>query len=484
MRFSSSVRIASRHYSDESTLADIDERLEHQPESVDAHFERACALEDLGWDTRAMESYLAVLKRDPTHLGALTNLGLMMRERGDAANARAMFTQALTHHPKAPIAYVNLGQSLVEQGFTQSAIEQFEAALAIEPDFFAAHHGLALLYESLGDEGNARRHLERAFEHRVAWTLPYAGTAPPVRVLLLVSGRGGDIVSHPFLDDRVMQTTMFVPDGFREGMALPVHDIVFNGIGDVDRCRPSLERARALLARSGARVINAPERVLASGRAEIAARFASIAGTTVPRTERVARETLTADYLAGAGWTYPVLVRAFGFQAGRYFEAISSAESVSHVVGTIPGDDLLVIAFAETRRSDGFFRKYRVLFIGGELYPVHLAISRHWKVHYFSAGMEERAEHRAEEQRFLADMTAVLGLAIIETLADIAATLGLDYGGIDFGIDGDGSVVIFEVNATMAVYPPLAGELWAYRRPAYDAVVRAVRELMLAPKSL
>jgi D-alanine-D-alanine ligase-like ATP-grasp enzyme len=105
-------------------------------------------------------------------------------------------------------------------------------------------------------------------------------------------------------------------------------------------------------------------------------------------------------------------------------------------------------------------------------------------VHYFSAGMEERAEHRAEEQRFLADMTAVLGLAIIETLADIAATLGLDYGGIDFGIDGDGSVVIFEVNATMAVYPPLAGELWAYRRPAYDAVVRAVRELMLAPKSL
>jgi hypothetical protein len=484
MRFSSSVRIASRHYSDESHLADIERRLEHQPESIDAHFERACALEDLGWDTRAMDSYLAVLRRDPTHLGALTNLGLMMRDRGDAANARAMFTQALTHHPDATIAYVNLGQALLEQGFTESAIAQFEAALAIDPAFFAAHHGLALLYEGLGDEPKARLHLERAFAQRASWTLPYAGTAAPVRVLLLVSGRGGDIVSHPFLDDRVMQTTMFVPDGFRDGAALPEHDIVFNGIGDVDRCRPSLERARAVLAQSGALVINAPERVLASGRAEIAARFASIAGATIPRTERTARESVTAANLAAGGWTYPVLVRAFGFQAGRYFEAIAGAESVSGVIATIPGADVLTIAFAETRRADGFFRKYRVLFIGGALYPVHLAVSRHWKVHYFSAGMEERAEHRAEEQRFLADVSGVLGPAVMETLAQICAALGLDYGGIDFGIDADDNVVIFEANATMAVYPPLAGEMWAYRRPAYDAVVHAVRELILAPMTL
>jgi hypothetical protein len=172
-------------------------------------------------------------------------------------------------------------------------------------------------------------------------------------------------------------------------------------------------------------------------------------------------------------------VRAFGFQAGRFFEAITDAASMQSVLASVPGDELLLIAFVETRRADGFFRKYRVLFIGGSLYPVHLAISTHWKVHYFSAGMEERPEHRAEEQRFLDDMAAVLGARVMNTLTDIAAALGLDYGGVDFGIDAAGNVVIFEANATMAVYPPVAGDLWAYRRPAYDAAVRAMTGLIV-----
>jgi hypothetical protein len=49
---------------------------------------------------------------------------------------------------------------------------------------------------------------------------------------------------------------------------------------------------------------------------------------------------------------------------------------------------------------------------------------------------------------------------------------------VDFGIDGAGNVVIFEANATMAVYPPTAGELYAYRRPAFDAVINAVRAMI------
>jgi hypothetical protein len=307
--------------------------------------------------------------------------------------------------------------------------------------------------------------------------MPYAGTEPPLRVLLLVSARGGDIVTHPFLDDRIMQTTMFVPEGFQSGMALPAHDVIFNSIGDADRARKALERVRALLGGSTAKVINDPDRVLATARDETAGRLGGIAGAIVPRTERFARAEITAANLRERGWSFPLLVRAPGYQAGRYFERVDDPAGLAEAVARIPGAELFIIAFADMRDPDGCVRKYRVLFIDGRLYPVHLAISSEWKVHYFSSDMGERADHRAEEDRFLGDMRAALGPKATSTLEEIARVLDLDYGGIDFGIDVNGEVVIFEANATMAVYPP-TGEEYAYRRPAFDAVIAAVHALL------
>jgi tetratricopeptide (TPR) repeat protein len=473
----SAMRIASRQYSAEGHLAEIDRRLEQSPDAVELCFERACCLEDLGWEA-ASAAYLTVLKHDTRHLGALTNLGLMVRETGDLATARALFTQAVTHHPLSTIAYVNLAQTLFEQGEVESAVAQFALALKLDPEFFAAHHGLGLLYEAAGDAALARHHLERAFAKRASWTLPYRGSARPLRVLLLVSARGGDIVMHPFLDDRIVETTMFVPEGFRPETPLPPHDVVFNGIGDADRCGKALERIRALLAASPAAVINDPERVLASGRAAVAQRLAAVPGVVVPRTERIARATLAADERTAPGWTFPLLVRTPGHQGGRHFEFAGEPGELDAALARLPGDEVFRIAFVDTRGADALFRKYRVLFVDGRLYPVHLAISRRWKVHYFSADMAEHAEHRDEERAFLDDMPAVLGPAVIAALEQIARTLGLDYGGIDFGLDAAGNVVVFEANATMAVYLPDAEERWAYRQPAFAAIVAAVRALI------
>lgn len=471
------MRIAARQYSDSGQLDEIERRLAQAPESVELRFERACCLEDLGWDG-ASQAYLAVLERDPRHLGALTNLGIMVRDTGDAATARAFFTQAVTHHPLDPIAHVNLAQTLFEQGETESAIAQYRAALAFEPEFFAAHHGLGLLYEVIGDAPRAHEHLTRAFERRASWTLPFRGSGRPLRVLLLVSARGGDIVMHPYLDDRLMETTMFVPEGFKPGVPLPPHDVVFNGIGDADRCGKALERIRALLDVSPAAVINAPERVMASGRAAAAERFSAIPGVVVPRLERLGRAAFSAAALAERGWRFPLLVRTPGFQAGRHFELVAGPAELDAVLARLPGDELFAIAYADTRGADGLYRKYRVLSIDGRLYPAHLAVSPRWKVHYFSADMAERADYRDEERRFLAGMPAVLGPHAVRALAAVAAALGLDYGGIDFGLDGAGNVVVFEANATMAVYRPAAEEQWSYRQPAYDAIVGAVRGLI------
>jgi hypothetical protein len=58
--------------------------------------------------------------------------------------------------------------------------------------------------------------------------------------------------------------------------------------------------------------------------------------------------------------------------------------------------------------------------------------------------------------------------------------LSLDYGGIDFGLNGRGEVLLFEANATMAVYWPDANPGWDDRRPAVERVYTAVREMLIS----
>lgn len=475
------MRIAPRRYGDSTELIEIERRLAAAPEAIEVLFERACCLEDIGRTEAAVEAYVAVLQRDHRHLGTLTNLGSMLLHRADAEKARQFYTQALTHHPLALITHINLGHALFAQREIASATAQYQAALAVDPEFFAAHHALALLYESTGDTARAEHHWERAFAKNASTTLAYTGAGPPlVRLLLVISARGGDVVVHRYLDGTTMETTVMLADAFRTGRALPPHDVVFNAIGDADRCRTSLERTQTLLAASTAPVINDPARVLATGRAQNAERLRELPGVAVARTELLPRTAITADELAARNWTFPLLVRAPGHQEGRHFELVAEPGALPAALERLPGEGLFVMAFLDTRGSDGFFRKYRVLFIDGCMYPVHLAVSKEWKVHYFSADMSERADHRDEERAFLADPRAAFGAQAIAALEHVHDMLGLDYCGADVGIAPDGKLAVFEANATMAVFPPPEGEQWAYRRPAYEAIVAAVRAMIVA----
>jgi len=125
-------------------------------------------------------------------------------------------------------------------------------------------------------------------------------------------------------------------------------------------------------------------------------------------------------------------------------------------------------------------RKYRVVFVGGVLYPIHLALARQWKIHYFSAAMRDHPEHRAEEQAFLDDPEAVLGADGMRVLATVGSLLGLDYGGVDFGRATDGRIIVFEANATMTINAPPDDPRWDYRRSAHERAIHAVRAMIAA----
>jgi glutathione synthase/RimK-type ligase-like ATP-grasp enzyme len=230
--------------------------------------------------------------------------------------------------------------------------------------------------------------------------------------------------------------------------------------------------------------LNNPSAVLATGRSDNARRLARLDGVMAPVTVTLTREVLSSPdaetTLARHGLKFPLLLRTPGFHTGRHFVRVDRAGALQEALAGLPGAELTAIQYLDSRGLDGKVRKYRVMMIDGGLYPLHVAISTHWKIHYFTAEMPERAEHRAEDAEFLENMPAVLGSRAIAALEQIQGALGLDYAGIDFGLSANGDVLLYEANATMVVNPPEPDERWAYRRPAVERIFAAVRRMLLA----
>jgi hypothetical protein len=247
-----------------------------------------------------------------------------------------------------------------------------------------------------------------------------------------------------------------------------------NAIGDAELCTVALDRAEKLLECSSSPVINRPGRVRATSRATNARRLAHLPGVIAPRIESVSRNWL----LAHGPRRFPALIRSPGFHTGEHFVRVDEPGKLASSIASLAGDELLSIQYLDSRGTDGRARKYRVMFVDGTAYPLHLAISSDWKVHYFTADMAGSSAFREEERRFLEDMPSVLGPTAMRALEEIRTVLGLEYAGIDFALSADGSVLLFEANATMNIVPPGPEVMWDYRRPAVQAVIDACARML------
>ncbi|MBV8748148.1 MAG: RimK family alpha-L-glutamate ligase, partial [Candidatus Eremiobacteraeota bacterium] len=144
-----------------------------------------------------------------------------------------------------------------------------------------------------------------------------------------------------------------------------------------------------------------------------------------------------------------------------------------------PAEQLYVAPFIDYRSADGFFRKYRIVFVASEPFPFHLAISPNWMVHYYNAPMTEHRWMRDEEHAFLADINSVFHGALGDALREAASLLPLDYVGIDCAIDRDGKLLIFEADNALIIHMLDDPALFGYKRiyvprilGALDAMVR------------
>jgi aromatic-L-amino-acid decarboxylase len=456
--------------------------------AVALRFERATLLAEMGRNLEARSDYLKVLELQPAHRLNLFGLGLLLVRMGHRKAAQMVYAEAVKYYPDDVALRVNLGSVLLETDHPAEARSHYERALAIDPEFPQAHGGMYYALTRLGEADRARLHQEKAFAANALFPSSYRGDGEPIPVLLLVSSTGGNTPIEKLVDERIFQSYVVVTDFYDTKTPLPLHRLVINGIGDCDQAGQALRAAESLLAFTSAPVLNHPTAVRATGRCQNASRLQTLPGIRAPVMVTFPYAMLAghdgAAALAGRGFTFPLLLRTPGFHGGEQFVRVESVEALGDGLAELgrsgsAAAEVTAIEYLDARGADGWVRKYRVMMVGGRLYPLHLAISKRWKVHYFSADMRDRAEHREEEAKFLGDMPGVLGAKAMAALERLLAVMRLDYGGIDFSLNQSGEILLFEANATMVVEQPDGDPRWDYRRAAVERIHAAVRDLLL-----
>jgi tetratricopeptide (TPR) repeat protein len=148
---------------------------------------------DLGFDLEAVDvaeardAYRRALELDPHHADAHVNLGRLLQEGGEAAQAASHYLLALEVRPRdatapdarrtprdtsdAPparsrphtsaTAWFNLGIALEDLKKRSDAIKAYERAISIEPTLADAWFNLSRLYEAAGKRAAALRSLSK-----------------------------------------------------------------------------------------------------------------------------------------------------------------------------------------------------------------------------------------------------------------------------------------------------------------------------------
>jgi hypothetical protein len=263
--------------------------------------------------------------------------------------------------------------------------------------------------------------------------------------------------------------------------SLSGYDQVLNLITDPDQHSQSLETLRKLLRGFRGRVINRPEAVLRSTRDLVAKRLAGIAGLRVPAAVRLRNARPGAAIAAAerAVIAFPAILRRAGTHGGNVVGRVDSLDDLRAGLGE-PGDYVLT-EFVDFRSADGLYRKYRLWSFGGKAVLRHMLISDNWNIHVRERGrfMADRPDLIDEEIRALRRSDGAFPDAIHAMFRDVQQRIGLDFFGMDFGIDAEGRAVLFEANATMSFFPLVAHPRFAYLEQILEPA-RAAFEAMLA----
>jgi hypothetical protein len=315
------------------------------------------------------------------------------------------------------------------------------------------------------------------------------GKTPNAVRILSVMVAGDFLANTPieFLlaDSDVTLEMLFLVPG--EGLPefWPEHDVVFVAVSESEENLAVLDALGRKFRNWPKPVLNRPSGITKLIRDRAYGVLRDCAGSFMPVNRRINRVDLARvaaggrDISAFTESGFPIIARPVDSHAGHGLQKLASCQVVVDYLSQQGEEEFFVSPFIDYSSVDGWFRKYRIALVDGVAFPVHMAVSRAWMVHYLNADMMDNAANRAQEAQFMLYFESGFGLRHRAAFSRVNELLGLDYVLLDCGEMPDGRLLIFEAGNAMIVHAMDPEALFPYKAPTIAKVFEAFHAMVI-----
>jgi tetratricopeptide (TPR) repeat protein len=460
----------------DEAVSSYQQALSRRDDSAETYFNLGTAWMEQGRLEDAITCYQTAIRLRSDYIKAYCNLGVALKQQKKIDDALDCYQTAVAIAPDCVDALFNTGVIYGLKRQFKLAEEWYRKTLDIDPDYVAAHVNLSsiLLDEKRLDE--AQQHRDLAYRKQCLF-VTHSHTATRTVLLLVDAGKANVPfgllfpAQHNNLIEWMIEYA--TPD---QRQQLPAYDVVFNAIGSPEQTDTTAQPVTDFLAVCGKPVLNHPEAVKRTARHLAPTLFGDVQGLVIPEVWRVEQ---TDHWYANPDFRFPALARPLASHGGEGVFLVAGAAQLAEVPLDRSGR-IYLCTYHDFRSDDGYFRKYRIIFVDRKPYPYHLAISEQWMVHYETANMLDPAVawKLQEEKGFLEDPGSVLGNQGMAAMEAIGRLLDLDFAGVDFSILPDGKILLFEANATMLVHPEEDHDALKFKNPYVQNIFDAFGTLI------
>jgi hypothetical protein len=317
---------------------------------------------------------------------------------------------------------------------------------------------------------------------------PCAAERPKLRVLAFAAAidMGGNTPIEFLLEDSVIELlTLYVVPGIDLPLPPPDHDVAIVIASDSAECRDALRMIEEISPRWPRPMLNPPRLVCNLDRDKLHGLLRGIEGLEIPATIGVTRaqlanvaqsEVALADLAAEL--RLPIIARPHGSHAGVGLAKLDDLAAIGRYLEERAEQEFFVSRFVDYANEDGFFRKYRIVFVDGRPYACHMAIATRWDIWYLNAGMSDNAAKRLEEETFMRTFDIGFARRHATALAGMAERIGLDYFTVDCAENKQGELLIFEADNTAVVHNMDSPEVFPYKPPQMRKIFEAFAAML------